>query len=188
MRILIEEDALGPVHPYVANLASPDLGVGHFHYMPLAHAPRLDDCPGAPTVALAPEDSEISFGYASSLGGRAGGRSRLDRVEAIRGRVRQADPAVKEWWLTVEGNLQRYFRSDGKERWRAATIAREASPYEELFAGYDEASHQAVPGLLTALGLLGAFIALLMGLAHLEYTEKAVTGLKELIKRFLASS
>jgi hypothetical protein len=116
---------------------------------------------------------------------------RLDRVETIRGRVRQAPPAVKEWWLTVEGNLQRYFRSDGKERWYAATIAREAFPYEELFAGYDEASHQAVPGLLTALGLLGTFIALLMGLAHLEYTEKAVTGLKELINalsgKFLTS-
>ena len=54
---------------------------------------------------------------------------RLDRVEAMRAKVRQADPAVKEWWLTVEGNLQRYFRSDGKERWYAATVAREAFPY-----------------------------------------------------------
>jgi len=35
--------------------------------------------------------------------------------KAIRGKVRQADAAVKEWWLTIEGNLQRYFRSDGKK-------------------------------------------------------------------------
>jgi hypothetical protein len=116
---------------------------------------------------------------------------RLERVEAIRGKVRQADPAVKEWWLTVEGNLQRYFRSDGKERWYATNVAREVFPYEEMFAGYDEASHQAVPGLLTALGLLGTFVALLIGLAHLEYTDKAVTGLKELINalsgKFLTS-
>jgi hypothetical protein len=37
----------------------------------------------------------------------------------------------------------------------AINVAREVLPYEEFFAGYDEASHQAVPGLLTALGLLG---------------------------------
>jgi len=116
---------------------------------------------------------------------------RLERVEAIRGRVRQADAVVKDWWLIVESNLQRYLRGDGKERWYATNVAREAFPYDELFAGYDEASHQAVPGLLTALGLLGTFIALLIGLAHLEYTEKAVTGLKELINalsgKFLTS-
>jgi hypothetical protein len=116
---------------------------------------------------------------------------RLERVEAIRGKVRLSDLAVREWWLTVEGNLQRYLRSDGKERWYATDAAREAFPYDELFAGYDEASHQAVPGLLTALGLLGTFIALLMGLAHLEYTDKAVTGLRELINalsgKFLTS-
>jgi len=106
---------------------------------------------------------------------------RLERIEAMRGKVRQSGQEVKEWWGTVEGDLQCYVRNDGKERWYSANVARELFPYEEIFAGYDEASHQAVPGLLTALGLLGTFVALLLGLAHLEYTEKAVTGLKELI-------
>ncbi len=106
---------------------------------------------------------------------------RLERIEAMRGKVRQSGLEVQEWWGTVEGSLQCYVRNDGKERWYGANVARELFPYEEIFAGYDEASHQAVPGLLTALGLLGTFVALLLGLAHLEYTEKAVTGLKELI-------
>jgi len=106
---------------------------------------------------------------------------RLERIEAMRGKVRQSGREVKEWWGTVESSLQCYVRNDGKERWYSANVARELFPYEEIFAGYDEASHQAVPGLLTALGLLGTFVALLLGLAHLEYTEKAVTGLKELI-------
>jgi hypothetical protein len=106
---------------------------------------------------------------------------RLERIEAMRGKVRQSGQEVKEWWGTVENSLQCYVRNDGKERWYSANVARELFPYEEIFAGYDEASHQAVPGLLTALGLLGTFVALLLGLAHLEYTEKAVTGLKELI-------
>jgi hypothetical protein len=66
--ILIEEDALGSVHPHVANLAPSDLGIGHFHHMPLADAPRVDDCPGIPTVALASQDFEISFGYTNSFG------------------------------------------------------------------------------------------------------------------------
>jgi hypothetical protein len=106
---------------------------------------------------------------------------RLERIETIRGKVRQSAQEVKEWWGIVEGSLQCYVRNDGKERWYSASVARDLFPYEEIFAGYDEASHQAVPGLLTALGLLGTFGALLLGLAHLEYTEKAVTGLKELI-------
>jgi hypothetical protein len=116
---------------------------------------------------------------------------RLERVEAVRAKVRQSSQTVKEWWLAIEGNLQRYFRSDGKERWYATDASREIFPYEQMFADYDEASHQAVPGLLTALGLLGTFFALLIGLAHLEYTDKAVTGLKELINalsgKFLTS-
>lgn len=106
---------------------------------------------------------------------------RLERIETMRGKVRQSGQEVKEWWNTVESNLQCYVRNDGKERWYSTNVARELFPYEEIFADYDEASHQAVPGLLTALGLLGTFVALLLGLAHLEYTEKAVTGLKELI-------
>jgi hypothetical protein len=116
---------------------------------------------------------------------------RLDRIEAVRAKVRQSSQPVKEWWLAIEGNLQRYFRSDGKERWYATDASREIFPYEQMFADYDEVSHQAVPGLLTALGLLGTFFALLIGLAHLEYTDKAVTGLKELINalsgKFLTS-
>jgi hypothetical protein len=38
-----------------------------------------------------------------------------------------------------------------------------------------------VPGLLTALGLLGTFTALLIGLGDLQYTDKAVLGLANLI-------
>lgn len=120
----------------------------------------------------------LSSIQAASAEERADGL-RLERVEAMRTKIRQSEQAVREWWLVVEGNLQRYVRSDGKERWYVVNVDREVFPYEEMFAGYDEASHQAVPGLLTALGLLGTFVALLIGLAHLEYTDKAVTGLKE---------
>jgi hypothetical protein len=106
---------------------------------------------------------------------------RLERIEMIRGKVKQSDQHIKDWWNSVEGSFQRYTRNDGKERWYVSSSARELFPYEELFDAYDDASHQAVPGLLTALGLLGTFIALLVGLAGLNYTDQAVGGLKELI-------
>jgi hypothetical protein len=106
---------------------------------------------------------------------------RIERIDTMRGKVRQSGQETKEWWSSVEGCLQRYVRNDGQERWYISSVARDLFPYEELFADYNEASHQAVPGLLTALGLLGTFVALLIGLAHLEYTDTAVTGLKELI-------
>src|SRR5580700_9151499 len=50
---------------------------------------------------------------------------KLERIEAIRSRVRQSEPAVKEWWLVVEASLQRYFRGDGKESWYSANVSRE---------------------------------------------------------------
>ena len=106
---------------------------------------------------------------------------RLERLEMIRGKVKQSGPEVEDIWNSIEGSFQRYVRNDGKERWYVSSSARELFPYEELFDAYDEGSHQAVPGLLTALGLLGTFIALLVGLAGLNYTDQAVGGLKELI-------
>jgi hypothetical protein len=76
----------------------------------------------------------------------------------------------------VEGALLPYTAPDGDQHWYISNAARELFAPEELFAAYSDGSHQAVPGLLTALGLLGTFSALLLGLADLRYTEKAVLG------------
>ncbi len=105
----------------------------------------------------------------------------LEKVSALRSAVRDSNEHTKRWWELVEGALLPYTAHDGNERWYISDSARELFSQEELFEDYSEGSHQAVPGLLTALGLLGTFSALLLGLADLRYTDKAVLGLADLI-------
>ena len=117
----------------------------------------------------------------------ASGEERADgmplvKINALRSAIRESnDDHAKRWWDSVEGALLPYIAHDGNERWYISDSARELFNQEELFEDYSEGSHQAVPGLLTALGLLGTFSALLLGLSHLQYTEKAVLGLADLI-------
>lgn len=105
----------------------------------------------------------------------------LERIQLIRTVIKDSNEHVQEWWRSVEGALLPYTAYDGDQRWYISNAARELLAPEELFEAYSEGSHQAVPGLLTALGLLGTFSALLLGLADLRYTEKAVLGLADLI-------
>jgi hypothetical protein len=105
----------------------------------------------------------------------------LEKISALRSAVRESSDHTRRWWDSVEGALLPYTAHDGSERWYISDSAREIFSQEELFEDYSEGSYQAVPGLLTALGLLGTFSALLLGLADLRYTAKAVLGLADLI-------
>jgi phosphate uptake regulator len=105
----------------------------------------------------------------------------LDRIQSVRSVIKSADEHARLWWKTVEGSLLQYTGPDGEQRWFVSNPARELFAPEELFEGYSDGSHQAVPGVLTALGLLGTFLALFFGLASLRYTKEAVLGLEDLI-------
>lgn len=106
---------------------------------------------------------------------------RLERISQLRSSVRDSNEHAQRWWETVEGALLPYKSQNGEDRWYISDSARDLFSQEELFEEYAEGSHQAVPGLLTALGLLGTFTALLIGLGDLQYTDKAVLGLANLI-------
>jgi hypothetical protein len=105
----------------------------------------------------------------------------LERIGALRSAMQESNDHARRWWDMVEGALLPYIAHDGSERWFISDSARELFDQEALFEDYAEGTHQAVPGLLTALGLLGTFFALLIGLADLRYTDKAVLGLADLI-------
>jgi hypothetical protein len=105
----------------------------------------------------------------------------LERIQLIRSAIKDSNEHAQQWWKSVEGALLPYTAPDGDQRWYISNSARELFAPEELFEAYSDGSHQAVPGLLTALGLLGTFSALLLGLADLRYTDKAVLGLSDLI-------
>jgi hypothetical protein len=105
----------------------------------------------------------------------------LDRVNLLRSAFQSSNNHAKDWWNAIEGSLLPLSSPVSEDRWFVSNAARDLFSSEELFEDYADVSHQAVPGILTALGLLGTFSALLLGLADLRYTDKAVLGLSDLI-------
>lgn len=114
----------------------------------------------------------------------------LERVQTLRTAIKQDGGAELPWWKALEASLLLYMKPDGEERWYISSPARELFAPEELF-GYSEVSHQSVPGILTAMGLLGTFVALFLGLIQVHDTDSTVNGLPELINalggKFLTS-
>jgi hypothetical protein len=105
----------------------------------------------------------------------------LGRINQLRSAFQNSDDHARYWWNSIEGSLLPLASSLSEDRWFVSNTARDLFSSEELFEDYADVSHQAVPGILTALGLLGTFSALLLGLADLRYTDKAVLGLSDLI-------
>jgi Mg2+ and Co2+ transporter CorA len=110
----------------------------------------------------------------------------LARLEEIRGRSRELAPQVRTWWHRLEHHLEPY-QGSGKEReFFLARPARDVLPEVELFeALYDGPKFQALPGILTSLGLAGTFFAILMGLLYVTYNQadptQPVRGIDQLI-------
>jgi len=100
------------------------------------------------------------------------------------------------WWRRIEDNLLSYTGADGQQGWFLAAIPREILPEESVSERHYHASfHEAVPGILTGLGLSCTFIAILVALTGLRVTEvndtETVVGIKTLIEglagKFLTS-
>lgn len=94
----------------------------------------------------------------------------LHRLEAIRAQAQERPEVVRGWWHRIEHHLEAY-QASGKEReYFLARPARDVLPEGELFeAMYDGAKYQALPGIVTSIGLAGTFLAILMGLFFVTY-------------------
>jgi hypothetical protein len=134
---------------------------------------------------------------AASRGG-SGQRTGLsaEQLERLRARCDQLQQPVRTWWLRVEDNLLSYTGPDRRQSWYLGLPAREVLPEESVSERYYHSSfYQAVPGILTGLGLLTTFVAILLALTALHVTEandtEVVTGIKGLIEglsgKFLSS-
>ena len=106
-----------------------------------------------------------------------------------------ADPE-RRWWRRIDENLIALPSADGGERWYLAAPAREILPEVSVSERYYHGSfHEAVPGILTGLGLACTFIAILVALTALRVTmvndTETVMGIRELIEglagKFLTS-
>jgi len=109
-----------------------------------------------------------------------------DKLLEIRGRSELSSGPPKQWWQLVEESLEIYTAVDGREGWFTLRPVTEILDEETLvWAGYHASFYQAIPGILTALGLLATFIAILQGLAGVSYnpldSAHPVTGIDTLI-------
>lgn len=114
---------------------------------------------------------------------RTQGRS-LEIVEKLRLKCSALPPASANWWAALDESIERYESPDQRVGYFILTPARELVSQDELVDRYYTGSRwQVVPSLLTSLGLLGTFVALLFGLSSLsvDAATSVVTGVGELI-------
>lgn len=110
----------------------------------------------------------------------------LSTIERLRARCDGLPNGVKYLWDEIDQNLEPYTSPEGTEGWFLAVTPRAILTEEAVIGPYYHASfHQAVPGILTASGLLLTFLSILLALVnvHVEGGQGAETvkGTNELI-------
>jgi hypothetical protein len=118
------------------------------------------------------------------------------KMANIRRKAGALTGAPKEWWHGIEGSMELYTSPNGGEGWFITRNVPECLLEEDLVDSfYDATFHRAVPGILTALGLMATFVAILMALAGVSYDVRdpirPVSGIDQLINglsgKFLSS-
>jgi hypothetical protein len=120
----------------------------------------------------------------------------LEKTSALRRKAGSLPGKPREWWRRLDESIQCYTSLNGDEGWFITRPVPECLPEEEVIDSFYHSSfHQAVPGILTALGLLATFVAILMALAGVTYNVRdpirPVSGIDQLINglsgKFLSS-
>jgi hypothetical protein len=119
-----------------------------------------------------------------------------EKIHDIRRRGNALRGKPREWWLGLEESLECYTNIDGTQGWFLTRPVAESLPDDAIISPFYHASfHQAVPSILTALGLLATFVAILSALSGVSYNVqdalRPVTGIDQLINglsgKFLSS-
>jgi len=119
-----------------------------------------------------------------------------ERMLLIRRKTSSLPGKPKEWWRALEESMAYYTSPSGEQGWFLTRPVMECLPEDETVESfYHYTFHQAVPGILTALGLLATFVAILMALAGVTYDARdplrPVSGIDQLINglsgKFLSS-
>lgn len=94
-------------------------------------------------------------------------QERVDRVIEL---SQALPPEPARSWLAVEDSLVLYRWADGEQGWFLDRPAEEILPLEAITqSSYHASFHAAIPGVLTALGLLATFTSILIALAGVSY-------------------
>jgi hypothetical protein len=119
-----------------------------------------------------------------------------EKMTAIRRKAAAIRGKPAEWWRALDQSMELYTNAAGDEGWFLTRSVPECLPEEDVVDSfYNSAFHQSVPGILTALGLLATFVAILMALAGVTYNPndpmRPVSGIDQLINglsgKFLSS-
>lgn len=116
--------------------------------------------------------------------GTAGGLSRAQR-DRFGVAAEKAEGIVGEWLRRVDRDLERYEPAVGTEGWHLTRPVAEVLPFEVATEGvYDHDAHEGVPAILTSIGLLGTFTAILLALVGLRVNPETntVAGIDALIE------
>lgn len=110
----------------------------------------------------------------------------LSHLEEIRIRAEQMPLHLRQWWHRIEHHLEAYQGSGQSREYFLARPARDVLPEGELFeAMYHGSQYQALPGIVTSIGLAGTFAAILIGLFFVTYNPsdptQPVRGIDKLI-------
>lgn len=95
-----------------------------------------------------------------------------EKMAEIRRRGTVLRGPLKDWWLSLDGSVDLYTAPDGRQGWFLTRPTKEIFTEDDLVLSLYHASfYQAVPSVLTALGLLATFVAILQGLSGVTYNE-----------------
>jgi hypothetical protein len=95
-----------------------------------------------------------------------------EKMAEIRRRGTVLRGPLKDWWMALDGSVDLYIAPDGRQGWFLTRPAKEIFTEDDLvFNLYHASFYQAVPSVLTAVGLLATFVAILQGLAGVTYNE-----------------
>ncbi len=119
-----------------------------------------------------------------------------EKMSEIRRRGSVLRGPLKDWWMALDRSTELYNAPSGTQGWFLTESAVEVFPEEDLvYSLYHASFYQAVPTMLTAVGLLATFVAILQALAGVTYnaadTLQPVRGIDTLINglsgKFLSS-
>ena len=109
-----------------------------------------------------------------------------EKIAGLRRKAGSLPGKPREWWLAIEQSLEYYTSPAGNEGWFITRPVDELLPEEDVIDSFYHSSfHQSIPGILTAMGLLATFVAILMALAGVTYNindpVRPVSGIDQLI-------
>lgn len=119
-----------------------------------------------------------------------------EQLGELRRRGKALRGAPRLWWKSLDEVLASYRSVEGQHGWFLTQPAEEILTEDRVIAGsYHASFHEAVPGILTALGLLATFASILIALAGVNYNAadpaQPVAGMDGLINglsgKFLSS-